>query len=90
MERKGGEEVDEEVEEENGGMRAGAKGRRGESTIPTLTSIFIYHRFPGKECPGQGAQFTPALQSEVKHFLLHSPFQRPLANQLQCYGEPGC
>lgn len=51
--------------------------------VPTLTSIFIYHRFPGKECPGQGAQFTPVLQSEVKHFLLRSPVQRPLANQSQ-------
>lgn len=61
-------------------MRAGAKGRGGVGgRFPTLTSIFIYHIFPGKERPGQGAEFTPAVHSQVKPFLLHSPFQRPLA-----------
>lgn len=50
--------------------------------VLTLTSIFICNRFPGKESPGQWAQFTPAQHSEVKHLLLQSQLQRLLANHL--------
>lgn len=52
---KGRRECNEQEGDE--GMRAEVKGcgRRG-GTAPALTSIFIYHRFPGKELFGEQAR----------------------------------
>ena len=48
--RKGGEEVDEvEGKEGNRGHWGWSKGLEQGAMVPTLTSIFIHHRFPGRE-----------------------------------------
>lgn len=70
---------------ENRGMRARVKGwGRGHGSSSHI-DLYLSHtrreRIIRRTGLGHGVQFTPVLHSEAKHFLLHSPFQRPLANQ---------
>lgn len=72
-------------------MSAGAigwgRGHRSNPHSDLYLSQIPRERIIQRTGPEQGVQFTPALHSEAKHFLLlHSLFQRPLANQLALRG----